>query len=320
MSPTFALLLAFAPGQPTDAGWELAPRLTRGQELVYRGQFEEESNAVGARFRRVYNLETLVFVLDVSPRGADVAVQTVLRPSGSPPTAPGAARLELATMDPKGRVTLRSGAPAQVPVQGPPSLEPAGFVELPARRVGLGHTWEVPAGRRPPTAWTVEEADIQQGVRCLKLAGVQQSAEWDRPTGTAPAWRRTDTVWLAPRTGTVVRLERTVERRAGGEGTAGYKSVTTYELQGGGLTYPDQLGADRRREIQQAWQFHQALAQYLPQAGRVGPRPFEALLARIDHHLATQPATPYRPAVLAARQRAESGRRGETPPPDDIPD
>ncbi|HEY1376971.1 MAG TPA: hypothetical protein VGF55_09260 [Gemmataceae bacterium] len=317
MSPAFALLLTFAVAQP-DAGLAVCP--TRGQELVYRGHFAEEARG-GAPYRRDYDLECRTFVLDAGPAGAEVALLTILRTAGAAPDAAGSARLELATVDARGRVTLQStAAPPRVPLDGPPSLEPAGFVELPPGPVAAGGEWDAADGPRPPRTWRVEEDGFFHGVRCLKLVGEQHSAEWERPTADGPAWRRTDVVWLAAASGTVQKLERTVERRAGGDGSAGLTDMTTYELDGG-LTLPEQLAADRRREIQQAAQFQQRLAALLPSAGRVAPpSQFAALVERIDAYIRSQPETPYRPAVLAARRRAEAGLRGEVPPPADAPD
>src|SRR6185437_16811744 len=40
----------------------------------------------------------------------------------------------------------------------------------------------------------------------------------------------------------------------------------------------------------------------------------DALLHKIDEHLADQPETPYRPALLQVKRRVEAARRGETPP------
>jgi peroxiredoxin len=40
----------------------------------------------------------------------------------------------------------------------------------------------------------------------------------------------------------------------------------------------------------------------------------EALLSKINHHVENQPPTPYREAVLQVKRRAESARRGESPP------
>src|SRR5262249_19650878 len=43
-------------------------------------------------------------------------------------------------------------------------------------------------------------------------------------------------------------------------------------------------------------------------------RTWDALLAKIAHHLDTQPPTPYREAVLHVKRRVEAARRGEVPP------
>jgi hypothetical protein len=309
MTPVFPLLLSLV----IAADDALAVRLTRGQELVYRGKFTEESRGP-VPDRRAYDLEARSFVLETRPDGIDTAFLTVLRGTGAAPDAAGSARLELAAVDQRGRVTLHvTGAAPRIPLDGPPSLEPAGFVELPA---GPANTWDVADGQRPPREWRVVAVDFYGGVRCLKLIGEQVSAEWRQPTGNAPAWRRSDVVWLAVATGTVRRLERTVERRSGGDGSAGYSARTEYELAESTI-FPDRLAAERRREVLLIAELNQRLAALLSRTARTTPVQFEGLLAQIDR-VPSQPA--YRPAVVALRHRAEAGARGEVPPPADAAD
>src|SRR4051794_22592997 len=62
---------------PVRADWVLTPRLARGQELVYRGTFEEEAGA-RVQNQRNYRFEARYFVLDVQPKGTDLAVLTTL--------------------------------------------------------------------------------------------------------------------------------------------------------------------------------------------------------------------------------------------------
>ncbi len=302
MTPTFIFLLSFA----IAANDPLAVRLTRGQELVYRGQFSEEARGASAD-RRTYDLEARAFVLESGRDAAEVAFLTVLRATGAAPEAAGSARLELAAVDQRGRITLHvTGTPPRIPLDGPPSLEPAGFIELPASPV---NTWDVADGPRPPREWRIVGEEFRDGVRCLKLVGEQESAEWRQPTGTAPGWRRSEVIWLSVATGTVRRLERTVERRSAGDGSPGYSARTEYELVESTI-FPDRLAADRRREVQQIAEFNERLAA-LPR----GELPqLQALLGQIGR-VASQPA--YQPALIALRRRVEAAARGDVPPPAD---
>src|SRR5437588_12789249 len=71
---------ALAPAQTASgAEWLLTPRLSRGQELVYRGTFTEESLGRGVQFSRAYRLHSRVFVLDTSPEGLEIAFLTTLK-------------------------------------------------------------------------------------------------------------------------------------------------------------------------------------------------------------------------------------------------
>jgi hypothetical protein len=309
MTPIFPLLICLA----VAADDPLAVRLTRGQELVYRGKFAEELRGVKAD-RQAFDLEARAFILEAGSDSAEVAFLTVLRAAGSAVGATGSARLELAAMDHRGRITLHaSGVAPRIPLDGPPSLEPAGLVEL---SNGPAAAWDVADGARPPRAWRIVGDDFQGGVHCLKLVGEQESAEWRQPTGTAPGWRRNEVVWLAIATGTVQRLERTIERRSGADGSAEYLAKTEYELAESTI-FPERLAAERRREVRQIAEISQKLAALSIPGARPTLAQFESLLGQIDR-VPSQPA--YGPALTALRRRAESGYRGEVPPPADAAD
>jgi peroxiredoxin len=314
----FSCVLAVA--QLGDHGdWLLLPRLGRGQELVYRGSFAEEAIGKGVQFQRNYRLESRVFVLDTPPSGADVAFLTVLKQrtasSGRDPgPEPSSVRLEVAKADLQGRVTAAAASSLLVPLDGPPTIECGAFVELPHGRVALNKSWIVAELGRPALTWRVAGTEMVNGTTCLKLAGIQVSDDWDHPRADHAAWRRLETVWLAPRLGIAYRVERIIERREPAHLAPSQRSVARYELESS-LQYPGQLFDDRQREILLARDLHAAVAPLLPEPGKHGPQPFERMLARIQFHLDNQPPTPYREAILQVRRRVEAARRGESPPP-----
>jgi hypothetical protein len=301
----FTCVLALGQPRPAEpADWLLIPLLARGQELVYRGSFSEESLDSGVLFNRGYRVELRVFALDLVGREAQVACLTQLKQKPARPeaadTGPCSVRLEVFKVGAYGKVT--SGAALGVPVEGPPTLEYGMFVEVPPQRVTTGQTWEVAEEGRTPRTWRVEGSETISGTTCVKLVGLQQSEDWDRPRADSTAWRRHEVVWLAPRLGLVQRVERTIER-----------SVLRYDLESN-LQFPGQLWEDRRREVLLAQGLGESLTTLLPQAGQVGPKPFEAILAKISTHMDMQPPTPFRAALQQLRTRAEAGRRGESPP------
>lgn len=310
MVPAFALWLSTVAITQTPSDWSLALRLERGQDLVYHGSYVDETIHDGAAYQRAYDLKTLIFVLNVTAQGTEIAVMTVLRePHGPPNGLPGSVRLELGRVDRQGRLAWHKGGAFLPPLEGPPTIEGEMFVELPPRQIGLDQTWDVPDTPRPSRAWQALAVDTVRNARCVKLVGVQQTPDWEQPTGAAPAWRRRDTVWLAAQNGVAQKWERSIERRDLAGRIAIHKSFVKYELISQ-MPYPDRLTADRRREIQQAWSFDQKLADLRRQRTPAG---FDALIAKIDHHLANQPATPYRPAIVWVRKQAVASQRGEAP-------
>ncbi len=301
----------------------LGPRLARAQEFVYRGSYDEESAGGRVRFSRSYRFDARVFVLDAPPAGADVAFLTVLRPRDhrSAPAAPGvsaesgvsSARLELARVDLQGRVTPATpGVSLVAPVDGPPTVEHGAFVEIPSGRAAAEGSWVVAEAGRPPRVWRREGTEMVNGTSCVKLVGEQQSEDWEKPRADRGAWRRTDTVWLAPRLGVAFRVERVIQRRDAAYRDATHKAVLRYELDSS-LQYPGQLYDDRRQEIVQARSFAEAAAPLLQTPARYGTQ-LTALLNRINYHVEHQAPTPFREAVLQVRRQVESARRGDTPP------
>ncbi len=310
------------PPLPLTAGrepgdWALTPRLGRGQELVYRGTFSEEAASNGVQFSRYYRMESRVFVLDALPRGLDVAFLTTLRgrPAPGARQEPSAAsvRLEVARVDLQGRVLPEARRSLAVPLEGPPTVECGAFVELPPHRLRPDESWVVADEGRPARTWRTAGHEVVNGTSCVKLVGTQESDDWERPRADRAAWRRLDTVWLAPQVGIAYRVERAVERRDPARRDPSHRSTLRYELESS-LPYPRQLYEDRRDEVLKAQAFQDKAAPLLASPGRDGPGQVEALLARVRYHLDHQPPTPYREAVLQVKKRLEAAQRGESPP------
>jgi peroxiredoxin len=320
MLPNLWLLTcALAAAQAGDRSeWLLVPRLSRGQELVYRGSYAEEAVGRGVRFNRSYGLESRIFVLDTPPRAIEAALQTVLklrtpRSERANEPEPSSVRLELVHVDLQGRITADPGVMLALPLDGPATVEYGAFVEVPSGLLGPKQSWEVLEANRPARRWKVLGTEMVNGAACLKLEGLQQSEDWDRPRADRTAWRRRDTVWLAPRLGVAYKVERTIERREPARRDATQRSLVQYELQSA-IQYPGQLFDDRRREILQAQKLNEAIAPLLANPTQHGRKPFDNILVRIAYHLDNQPPTPYREAVLQVKRRAEAASRGESPP------
>jgi peroxiredoxin len=305
--------------QPADRSeWQLAPRVTTGQELVYRGTFAEEAVGRGVEFKRSYRLDSRVFVLEAGSRGLNVALYTTLKlrsdqADRGEEREPSSVRLELAKIDLQGRVSAEPGVSLFVPLEGPATVECGAFVECPRGAIKMKQTWEVLEGNRPARVWKVTGVETVSGSRCLKLEAVQQSADWDHPRADRGAWRRRDIVWLAPDLGIANKVERIIEHREPAQTDVSQRSVAQYELQSS-LRYPGRLFEDRRREILQASKFFESVAPMLPNPTKYGPQPFQFVGERIARHLENNPPTPYREAILQVKRRIEAAQRGEAPP------
>jgi peroxiredoxin len=318
------LTAAQTPAEPSSVrvgDWLVVTRLNRAQELVYRGSYTEEANGGRVQFNRAYRLESRVLVLDAQPREAVVAFFTLLKQretqSGSsakdaeaPP--PSSVRLERATVDLQGKVVFDTGVNSVVPLDEMPSLEAGAFLELPKGRLALEQSWEISEAGRPNRVWRVAGTETVNGASCVKLVGLQQTDDWDKPRADRQAWRRQDTVWLAPKAGYASRVERVIEKRDAGKEKPTRRAVMRYELESS-LQYPGQLYEDRKLEITRAHEFDETAAPLLATPAKFGPQ-LTTLANKISFHLERQSATPYREAVLQVKRRVEAARRGEVVP------
>jgi peroxiredoxin len=297
------------------ADWIIRPQLSPGHEFVYTGSYKEDATGQ-VEHSRSYQLEMRVLVLDAPRPEVPVAVLTVLRSHDAGPgvrTSPGhdapvsSTRLERGSVDQRG--LLRSEVNVLVPLDGPPTLEVGTFLELPGERLSLEQSWFAAEPGRPVRTWRVVGADQAGGTICVKVVGDQKTDDWDRTARDHVAWRRQDTVWLAPRAGLAYRVERIIEKREPGHDEVVQRSRLRYDLEST-VAYTGQFLDERRREVTQALAFAAAAAPLLPAPARHGPE-LSALDGKIAFHLEHEAPTPYREAILQVRRSVEAARRGE---------
>ena len=226
--------------------------------------------------------------------------------------SPVSVRLERAHVDLQGKLTADANVNLLVPLDRPPTLECGGFIALPGGRIHVGQQWVTLEGDRPPLTWRAAGTEMIAGNSCIKLIGEQKSDDWDRPRGDRSAWRRQETVWLAPRLGLAYRVEREILQREPAHREATQRSLMRMEMESS-FQLSGQAAGSRRQEVTQALAFRDSLTPLLAQPARYGSH-LAALRRRIEQHLEDQPESPYRPAILQVKRRVEAAQRGETPP------
>jgi hypothetical protein len=320
MLTSFCLLTLIALfAQPRDQRTgDMTIRLARGQELVYQGTYLEQSLGRETRGTRTFHLESRVFVLNARTDGYDLAFYTILKlqddkPGHGDARIPASIRLDLARLDPQGRLTSRPEGALVVPLNGPPTAEAGQFVEVPRSLLEMNQTWQVSDGGRPIRSWKFGGFEFVSGLGCIKLQGTQLAPEWAQPRADQIAWKRQDFVWTRPGVGIAYRVRRVIELKEPAHLHPTQRSTLEYDLQSS-MIYPGQLFESRRRDILQAIAFNDSVAPYLPSAGSYGRKPFEDFLLKIQHYLDNQPRTPYREAILQVQRRVDAARRGESPP------
>ena len=309
-----SLAVASQAGERSE--WNLAPRLARGQELVYRGTVTEQNLSRGVQFSRTYRLEVRGLVLELKGDAVDLAVLTRLtqqqattadRPNDSEPAS---LRFELAELDGAGRFMTNRG-PWLVP-DGPATLEAGFAIEVPRTSVRVNQTWTVQEANQPPIGVKVLGLESVGNLSCVKLLVEQESPEWSNPRADVAAWRRQDTLWIAPRLGVAQRVHRTLERREAAHREPTYRLTTQYDLESS-LRYDGLFLEDRRREAQAIRQFEDSIRALLPKPQQ-NAGALKQLVARIDQFAEKYPATPYREALHRTRKLALDGSENRVAP------
>jgi hypothetical protein len=337
------LTLAAALAAPTPVG------LQKGDEFTFVGTVAEAVERPGRRLRRNHELVLRVFVLDRTETWADAAVLTRLTRAGdavagaagaltgaaADKDAPPAVRIDLVRVHADGTVhvlappgppplKLAADTPARAPPPVPldtfPAAEFGAFPPRPPRSAADGGPWTVAApANRPAETWQAKDYHFVNAERCQLLVMNQMSADWLAPVGGQTAWHRADAVWVSTLDGTARRVHRVIRQRDGNaEPPAAWVEVK-YELRE--QTRLAGRGYDRARlDVEVAVAAQADAAVLVPDARRLGPKPFEARVARLDVHLGeTDPGTPYREAILAARRLLDAARRGEAAPVRGVP-
>lgn len=337
-----AAALAAPPDDRPSAG---PPRLTRGDELVYRGEVIEAGDRVTNRFRKRHELEVRVFVLNADRESADCAVMTLLRTppdpvvagpavavtGAAPPTdaIPPAVHLDLVRVDSRGRVVLLTPPPGPPPIPlgpatdtapppPPPSelpsvIELGMFVPLPPKLATVGQTWTTAEPGRPPIVWTAAREDVWNGCRCVRVEATQQTDGWDQPAITVAGWKRTEAILAAPADGYATTVTRKIERREGAA-LVGWIEVR-YELQPPtrhvGVRYDDV-----RHEVEVAYGYGSEVAALLAKPGSPDPEALRGRLAKLDQFIGDRlrEATGFRAATDAVRRRCEAAARTDYVP------
>lgn len=307
------------------------PKLEKGLEVRWTGQFTEASFIPGVRTVRAYDVETRMLVFSVDENAADVALFTrvFLKPTGKSSELPaGAVRMELARVDRKGHVlTVPSPADPDNPnpktqpwppvqLQGLPYYEAGMFLEIPDGKVTTNKTWNQEETNRPPIVWKVGDVDSFRGQIGLKITGQQMTPGFGKTGVRQSEWRRQESLCIMPALGYASRLERIIEKREPDMEDLSFRSVLTLEQQGK-IVYSGRLLDERREEAISAAAHTAMLDRLLADASRVGPKGFEALVRRIDGYVTDHPggdSVPYREATLAIRKRAISAAKGNLPP------
>ncbi|MCI0378613.1 MAG: peroxiredoxin family protein [Gemmataceae bacterium] len=316
VNPLCLVTCVLALGQaPARSEFLLTPQLSAGLELVYLGTFVDEALVPNVQYQMQYQLETTIFVLESNQRTWEAAFLTSLRlqndknkkPDGKPVHE--SVRLEVVTIGQAGKLAGPAGVSATIPIFGPPTVDYGAVLEAPLARVGRQSRWEVNEDRRPVRTWQVLGTETCQGVACVKLAGLQQSEDWDQPRADSKAWRRRDTVWLSPALGVAQKVERVIEHRDPARRVPTHRTTAVYELHSP-LKYAGRLFEDRRQEILMAKRFQDEAKPLLAQPSQHRGQ-IETLLRRVQFHHEQQAPTPYRKAVAYLENRLEAALRGE---------
>jgi hypothetical protein len=306
MLPVAVLLVGSMVAAPPGAARLVPLRLERGQEFIYHANYTQEGGKTTTSLSRF--LDTYVLILQVSP-SIQAAFMTVQRIEGRPGSEPiPIVRLEFGRIDSRGRVTIESTSDSPfLPIDGPPTLETAPFLELP-ETLPQDRIWQVSDPELGPETWRILMENKLELGWCHKLKGEQSSGNWNAAQGLV--WNRDEYAWLLQYEGIVARIERVTDwRTPAGER---FHSTCVIELESVPATLGKGQFDDRYLEIRDYLRFSRDLAELMKPRGEPDIRGYDDLLQRIDRHL--DRGTPYGIAFRSLRRRAEAARNGERPP------
>jgi peroxiredoxin len=314
------LSCALTLGQATDrTEWQLAPQLASSLELVYRGAYIEESLIPNVQYQRHYRLESNLFIIDASPKDWHVAVMTSLslhdprQPQGDDRNGPTSVRLGQLRVDQQGRVRTLDKKLVEIPLSGPATLESGCFVPAPLIPVRRNAAWDIADEGRPIQHWQFLGVENVGGVICLKIAGVQQSDDWDHTRADHTAWRRRDTLWIWPQYNVAQKVERIIEQRAPARDAPTHRATVRYELESH-MKFAGKFFDDRKQDALKSCKF-QDDAQALIREPQFYRAQIDSTLQRLTFHLERHDKTPYRQVVLHLKNTLENAQKGEAPVP-----
>lgn len=314
----YLLCTALTLGQPLGkAEWELAPKLTSGLELIYRGEFVDEDLQPNVLRRRRYQLETNAFILEPGVKDWQVAFWTWLTLQEEPnplvrkTSGPASLRMELGRIEFQGRVRNKDKKPLEAPIKGPPTLE-VGFVTVvPSSKVGRESSWDVLEDGRPNLRWQVVGIESTGGLSCIKLTGLQQTDDWNKSRADHTAWRRRETLWLHPQLLVAQKVERIIEERDPARETPTHRLTVRYELESH-LKFPNVLFQERRQEVLKATEIFDEIHTLARQPAQ-SAIPLNNVALRLTH--LDRPQSAYRKVFGHLKTMVESAQKGETPVP-----
>jgi peroxiredoxin len=305
-------------GQATDrTEWQLSPQLTPGLELTYTGEYLEESLIPNVHHQRLYRIETHVLVHEIGVKDWQTSIMTGLSlQDGRKPIdkkdGPMSMRIELARIDLQGRARQGDKKILEIPRKGPPTLETGFLVPTPLLKMKRGSTWDAGEEGQPAQRWQILGAESCGGVTCIKIVGVQQSADWGRTRADQCAWQRRDTIWLHPQLHVAQKVERVIEHCAPARDLPTHRTVARYELQSR-IGYPKFAFDERLKEAVKACKFSDDAQPFLKQPAAHRSQ-IDSLLRQVAYHLDHQPAgqaTPYRQAIVHIKTVLEKAQKGE---------
>ena len=313
--------------------------LQKGDELTFKGTVVENDNRPSKLWHREYQLTLRIFILERQENWSDAAVLTKLRPvedavggvskpvtgTGPDKNAPPIIQLDLVRVHADGSVhlLLPPGPPFRLSAETPAravtplplnSYAPAELGIFPPRiprTAGPGEPWTVSAGpSRPDETWVAKKLEFVNAEQCQMLVMNQQSPDWDKPVGGQLSWLRAEKVWVSTEDGTARKVYRVIRHRVGLSKDPSLDPALWVETQYE-LNEHQKLSGEMYNRTRQDVEVAFGTLSDLRNAAKLGARMIEGKLATLDGYLQkTEPGTPYREAILAARRTLDAARHG----------
>jgi hypothetical protein len=283
---------------------------------VYEGWIRDSalSHAEGVQADSKRRIYLRALVLDKSAQGTvEVGNYTVIKDGEAKEVSRSSevgdaqfVHFDLVRVDDKGSPQWGANGAVILPATDDSLVAELGYlVEMPPQKVKQGEEWIVRPEGAPAVTYRVLGSDGVTGIRCIAVQTEQATQNWSAEQITLPAWRISTKLWFDPKSQTMVKVDRTLERREPDAPGQIRTRQVTYE-QSTNVKYHGTIMQNQHEDFRTAIKAQEDLERALARTDATSDRLLLAVRQDLKFAMQRLYSTPYRPAIERMYKAAES--------------